>query len=214
LERVKGETLPAGREITEGELIALVQACKRDSSPAGSWDAAILGVLYSTGLRRDELAVLDKADYDRETGKLTIRAGKGRKARTTYLAGGAKTALDVWLIERGMSDGALFTPVLKSGKRTNPADYPHKIQTGRRMTAQAVYNLLEKRGKQAGLADFSPHDFRRSMISTLLDIEDRTVLIIGSVETHRLPLKGAGGGKKAPSTGLCSPLKRAYQLFE
>jgi integrase len=37
------------------------------------------------------------------------------------------------------------------------------------MTAQAIYNLFAKRGKEAGLADFSPHDFRRSMISTLLD---------------------------------------------
>ena len=37
------------------------------------------------------------------------------------------------------------------------------------MTTQAVYNALSKRGQQAGIAGFSPHDLRRTFISDLLD---------------------------------------------
>lgn len=160
LSSVRNETLPAGRELAEGEIYALVQACKRDTSPAGARDAAIIGVLFTCGLRRAELVALKLDDYDRDSGKITILAGKGRKQRTVYVSGGAKMALDVWLIERGLEPGALFLRIRKGGKLQPPTQH---------LTSQAIYDLLEKRGKEAGLKDFSPHDFRRSMISTLLD---------------------------------------------
>jgi hypothetical protein len=56
-----------------------------------------------------------KSNIDRQSGKLTIRAGKGREARTVYLE--ALTALLSWLRWRGMGDGALFNPVPKSAAR-------------------------------------------------------------------------------------------------
>ena len=37
------------------------------------------------------------------------------------------------------------------------------------MTAQAVYGILRKRGEQARLASFSPHDLRRTFVGDLLD---------------------------------------------
>jgi integrase len=38
-----------------------------------------------------------------------------------------------------------------------------------RLTTQAVYNLLIKRGELAKVKDFSPHDFRRTFVSDLLE---------------------------------------------
>src|SRR5690606_19115375 len=55
---VRGETLPAGRDLQQGEILALVEACLRDTGPAGVRDAAIIGLLYTCGLRRAELAGL------------------------------------------------------------------------------------------------------------------------------------------------------------
>jgi integrase len=158
VEAVTGETLPAGRALAAGEIAALVTACKNDHTAAGARDAALIAVMYPGGLRREEVASLDLSDYDPETGALTVRHGKRNKARINYLANGAGRALAAWLAVRGYEPGALFYPVNKGG---------HLIP--RRMTNQAVYNALQKRGAQAGVKDFSPHDLRRTFISDLLD---------------------------------------------
>jgi site-specific recombinase XerD len=157
LPAVRGSSLPAGRELQSDELIALLTACATDPSPAGVRDAAIISLLYTTGLRRDEIVRLDLADYDVTTERLVVR-GKGGKQRTSYVLGGAAQALADWQRLRGQDAGPLFWPILYTGK-LRP----------RRLTAQAIYNLLGKRGKQGGLEHFSPHDLRRTFVSDLLD---------------------------------------------
>lgn len=155
---VAGETLPTGRALGAGEIAALMTECENDPTPAGARDAALIVTMYPGGLRREEVAGLDFGDFDPETGALTVRHGKRNKARITYLANGAGHAMRDWLAIRGDAPGALFYPVNKGGK----------LQA-RRMTNQAVYNALEKRGLQAGVKEFSPHDLRRTFISDLLD---------------------------------------------
>ncbi len=158
IEDVSGETVPAGRDLASGEMLALSSVCASDSTPAGARDAALIAVLYTCGLRRSELVNLDVADLDISSGKLTIRGGKGRKDRTVYASNGALSALTDWLTVRGDSAGALFCPVNKAGRiRIKP------------MTSQAVYNLLKRRAAQAHVKDFSPHDFRRTFVGDLLD---------------------------------------------
>ena len=156
---IKGETLLRGRALAGGELSALMNVCVLDNSPAGSRDAALIAVLYSAGLRRSEVVNLDHADYNAESGALTVRAGKGGKDRITYTSTGGIAALGDWLTIRSDQAGPLFVPVNKGGR----------VLLGQRMTAQAVFNLLAKRGQSAGVAHFSPHDMRRSMVSDLLD---------------------------------------------
>lgn len=160
IKNVRGETLPTGRDLSQGEIMALVAACDRDkSASAGIRDAAIIGVLYTCGLRRSEAASLDLSDCNINEGRLIIRAGKGRKARTVYMSGGTLQAVIDWLGERGSMAGALFNPINKGGK----------IGCGRRMTPQAIYNILKNRAAEAGVDDFSPHDFRRTFVGDLLD---------------------------------------------
>ena len=152
-----GTTLPAGRELTPGEIAGLLDACAVDLTPAGARDAAVIALLYGAGLRRDEVVNLDLENYDGETGRLVI-TGKRNKQRTAYLNGGAAGAMADWLAVRGAEGGALFYPINKAGKITH-----------RRMTNQVVYNLLEKRAELARVKDFSPHDLRRTFVSDLLD---------------------------------------------
>jgi integrase/recombinase XerD len=160
LKHVPGQTLPAGRELSAGEIIGLVNACKADKSPAGARDAAILGVLYAGGLRRAEVVALDVADLDVQpnSGKVLVRSGKGRKDRSVYLNDGAVKAVSAWLAVRGDTSGPLFLPINKGGN----------IQQ-RRLTTQAIYQAMRKRAEEAGVKDFSPHDFRRTFASDLLD---------------------------------------------
>lgn len=158
VENVTGESVVTGRQLSGGEIYALMAVCEADMSPAGVRDAAIIGLMYGAGLRRQEVTGLDLADYDPEDGRIMVRSGKRNKTRTAYIVNGAGRAVADWLKVRGSFDGPLFLPVTKSGK----------VQE-RRMTNQAIYNILKKRSEQAGVPDFSPHDMRRSFVSDLLD---------------------------------------------
>lgn len=154
---VTGSTVPAGRELQPGEITALLASCESDLTPAGARDAAVIALMYAAGLRRDEVVRLDLEDYEPDTGKLVI-LGKRNKQRTVYLTNGAADAMADWLDVRGHEPGPLFLPINKGGK----------LQA-RRMTNQAIYNLLAKRAELAGVRKFSPHDMRRTFVSDLLD---------------------------------------------
>lgn len=153
IEPVKGETVPAGRAIASGELVAMLDSC--DQSATGIRDAAIISLLYGAGLRRAEVVGLDRGDYDRQAGRLVVR-GKRNKQRALPLTGGAAAALGDWLAVRGDEPGPLF---LGTGNR----------QRGARLTTQAVYTMLKRRAAAAGVKDLSPHDFRRTFVGDLLD---------------------------------------------
>jgi site-specific recombinase XerD len=188
LEPVNGETLPAGRELSTGEILALMTTCQEDSNRnAGTRDAAIISMMYAAGLRRDEVVKLSMGSYDPDTGKLTL-TGQRSKQRTAYITNGAKDALSDWLSIRGIEPGALFVEVNKGSKvltqreemvvkpfrKIQGVEVPNKkagmtIYRGGAMTAQAIYNMLAKRAREAGIKNFSPHDLRRTFISHLLD---------------------------------------------
>src|SRR3989442_5704690 len=73
LEPVRGSRLPRGRALQPGEVRALFAACEDDDQkkPAmAARDAAILALLYGSGLRRARAVGLDISDYDRESGQL------------------------------------------------------------------------------------------------------------------------------------------------
>jgi len=156
LSAATGETLPAGRELSLGEITALLASCEADDSAAGARDAAIIALMYTCGLRRAEVAALDLADLDPESGRLVVR-GKRAKERTAYLVGGAADAMADWLAVRGNDPGPLFWPVNKGGRFVN-----------RRMVSQSIYDMLIKRAEEAGVKHFSPHDFRRTFVGDLL----------------------------------------------
>lgn len=155
---VRGSTIPAGRELSFGELSALMAACEQDQTAAGARDSAIIALMYSCGLRRAEVITIALGDYDPETGRLVVN-GKGNKQRTVYLANGALYAVNDWLPIRGAEGEPLFCAINKGGK----------LDASKPMAPQAIYNLLAKRREQAGVKEFSPHDLRRSFVSDLLD---------------------------------------------
>jgi integrase/recombinase XerD len=171
---VRGEALPKGRSISGGELRALFAACLRDLDKEGQLtlrgarDAALLAVLYGSGLRRAEAAALQVGDYDPQTGAVTVRAGKGRKDRQCYSAVGQGQLMDLWLRRRAAagaspSTGPIFVPILRGGHLRV-----------RRLSPRTVFDIIRARAREAGLKDknITPHDFRRSMISNLLELVD------------------------------------------
>jgi site-specific recombinase XerD len=103
------------------------------------------------------VVALDLADFNSTSGTLLIR-GKGNKERTGYVSNGARAALDAWLRHRGLADGPFFFPVQKGGTILS-----------RRITDQAVFDLVVRLAGRAGVVAFSPHDLRRSWIGDLLE---------------------------------------------
>ena len=158
LDPVTGETIPAGRELSQGEILALMNACQNDTSPAGTRDAAIIGMMYGAGLRRAEVVSLTVESFNRDTGALTL-TGKRNKQRTAYITNGAAAALADWLVIRGTQPGALFVAINKGGT----------LDASKPITPQAIYNMLQKRAQEANVKQFSPHDMRRTFVSDLLD---------------------------------------------
>ncbi len=181
IQNVRGETVPAGREVTQGEILALVEGCKRDSSPFGKRDAAIIGLLYTCGLRRTEIVSLSRRDVNLDSGRIVIKLGKGNKQRTVFAQGGALRAIADWVEVVGNidPDEALFLPIRRDGT----LEY-------RQMSTQSIYDMLRRRAKQVGIPAFSPHDLRRTFVGDMLDrgVDIATVANIAghsSVDTTR-----------------------------
>lgn len=147
-----------GRALTEQEITALMSVCLCDRTPAGFRDAAMLVILRGSGLRRREVVSLDLLDFTPSTGAILVRSGKGGKDRMVYLPENAIGVVEEWIGIRGSSVGPLLCQVNKAGRVVLE-----------RLTPQAVLFLLQKRAKEAGVASFSPHDFRRTFAGDLLD---------------------------------------------
>ncbi len=161
-----------GRCLSEAEINALMQVCFEDPTPIGYRDAALIAILRGAGLRRGEAVNLMLSDL--HSGSVKVRSGKGGKDRTVYLPDGVLPIIEDWLEIRGRESGALICHINKAG-----------AVTLRQLTPQAVLFILEKRGTEAGVTNFSAHDFRRTFISELLDSTD--IVTVQKLAGHASP---------------------------
>ncbi|MEO1290307.1 MAG: site-specific integrase [Chloroflexota bacterium] len=165
----KVDALPSGRDVRPLEIKQLLDACNLQDTPTQKdiRDAAIIAILYATGLRRTECASLQLTDYEATSGKITITQGKGNKQRTVYIANKGKELVDLWLAVRGTHDGDFWHAIDRHGN----------MDTAKGITAQAIYNMLKARAIQAGIQDFTPHDLRRTFAGNALDAGIDTVTV-------------------------------------
>mgnify|MGYP000843554572 FL=1 len=170
---LRHETILRGRVLEHDELRKLLESCLADEhNPAlKERDAALITLMYVTGIRRQEVVDLNLSDFIAKENKLRI-LGKGSKQREVFLSEDAILTLENWLAQRGRRLGPLFTRVTKGGKV--------KLE---RLSAQAVYYVLKTRQKQAGLESFTPHDLRRTTITDLLTAEV-DVLTVSAIAGH------------------------------
>ena len=167
---VSGDRLPRGRYIPQSEFDRLIEACDRDPSPAGHRDAALFAVAIATGRRREELASLRLADItqkDDDHWILTFHNTKGNRDLTSDIFDGAVAHLRLWLDRRiTLDEGRVFIPILKSG-RMRPAG---------RLSGEALRKILLARWVETGIPEpLTWHDFRRTLISNLIDDTDPVV---------------------------------------
>jgi integrase/recombinase XerC len=129
------------------------------SEPAGMRDALILELLYGTGIRVSELVGINIPDIDFSGQRVRIR-GKGKKERILPLAD-----LHIKMINKYLKTREKICPgyIIKG-------DFLLINKLGTRLSDRSVRRIIEKYLKQAGLPlDFSPHSFRHSFATHLLE---------------------------------------------
>ena len=136
-------------------------------------DAAMVELLYGSGLRVGELVGLDVVASATAKGWIDMQAaqahvlGKGSKRRTVPVGSSALRALERWLRLRGLSSAQSAAPVHAS--QANAANALFTGRYGTRLTAQSVWQRLQRRSLLAGLAaPVHPHMLRHSFASHVL----------------------------------------------
>lgn len=139
--------------------VELVLAQAEINEPLGLRDRAMMEVLYSTGIRRAELARLCLYDVDAERGTLTVRLGKGRKDRTIPIGERALFWLARYVDE--VRPTLVVPPDTGTAFLTNKGDPISLVPLSFMMRN---YVRKAKTGKQGAV-----HIFRHSMATHLLD---------------------------------------------
>jgi site-specific recombinase XerD len=132
---------------TEAELKRLLDSCKGTDFEARR-DNAIIRVFFDTGCRLGEVSALKVDDIDWEQDVLYVM-GKGRRGRAAPF--GAKT-------------GEALRRYLRARVRHAKAADTDRLWLGRygALTDSGIDQMLDRRGKQAGVEGVHPHRFRHT----------------------------------------------------
>jgi integrase len=132
--------------LSDDDLARLLKSCAgkdyRDRR-----DEAVVRMLLDCGLRVSELCGLAVADVDLDQGSALVR-GKGNKVRPVYFGTRTARALDRYLR-------------LRKAHRYAHADALFLSQRGP-LSPDGARDLLEVRGRAAGIEDLHPHRFRHT----------------------------------------------------
>ena len=126
------------------------------NNPFECRDKAMLELMYSSGLRRAEIAKLDLYDLDLENGLVKVR-GKGKKERLVPVG---KTACQ-W--------NRRYLEEVRPGLVKNPSEHAFYLSKyGSYLLVAVVGMIAKKYVALAGLKGFTAHSFRHAFASHLL----------------------------------------------
>ena len=150
----KDKTLP--QVLSEEEINQLLNAPDL-TSEKGIRDYAVLEILYSCGLRVSEAANLQINQINEQEEIINI-LGKGKKERIVPIRKSALKAVKTYINEVRNKHLVIDNKAVFIGKN------------GKRMSRQALYNIVVNNAKQAGIQkEIHPHTLRHSFATHLLD---------------------------------------------
>ncbi len=154
--------LPGARRVlpdalTEKEVEELLAAPDR-KKPNGLRDAAMLELLYATGLRVSELVGLKVGQVNLEAGYVRT-IGKGSRERIIPMGEVAEDVIGTYL--------DLSRPALLSGR---PSEFLFVTNRADKMTRQNFWSIVSRLSKKAGIQKkIHPHSLRHSFATHLLN---------------------------------------------
>lgn len=150
------KTLPRSI-LTKSEARKIINAPDTKST-LGYRDKTIMEVLYTTGIRKEELNNLTLHDVDYHDGFLRIIAGKGRKDRMVPLGRIACRYLENYI--KSVRPELIKDPY---------NDHLFLSARGNRLSKNVVWELVKKYAKKARIKkSVSPHTFRHTCATAML----------------------------------------------
>ena len=164
-----GTRLSKGRNLRRTLIRELMDVCAADPRPQGLRDAAIIAILYGSGMRKSESVNLELSQINVAERSLQVM-GKGNKELIKFAPAWAFEKLEAWLAFRrahlpeGVDDDEFLFNRIRRGNHI----------TRERITKHAIYYIAKQRGKQVGV-NIMPHDFRRSFITRVIEEYDVSI---------------------------------------
>ncbi len=125
-------------------------------------DRAVLHTLFSTGLRREEVSRLNRADIADGSKRQALITGKGDKERVVFFGPEALAAIKAYVAARQDSYVPLFIRHDKGRGKANRGGMNY------RLLPNSIWSIVKQWARVAGI-EASPHDFRHTKASTLLN---------------------------------------------
>lgn len=126
----------------------------------------IIEFLYCTGCRVSELVGLNIGDINLEDNEALV-FGKGQKYRKVYLSPRCKALLQKYLNSRKDSEEALFISDY-SGWVGRTEFFAERGCLNKRLSSDAIREMVSHVGKKAKVSDVHPHRFRRTAATLAL----------------------------------------------
>ncbi|MYA18529.1 MAG: tyrosine-type recombinase/integrase [Gammaproteobacteria bacterium] len=124
-------------------------------------DRAILNTLYATGMRRTEVASLNRIDIEAGHRDEAIITGKGNRQRVVFFDQDALGHIAAYLEKRDDNYAPLFIKHFVTGK-------PGHRGENLRLSPQSIWLTVKRYASVAGV-NASTHDFRHLKATTLLE---------------------------------------------
>ncbi len=125
-------------------------------------DRALLQVLYGTGMRRAEVARLDRRDVDDGHAQQALITGKGRRERVVFFDDDAREALRAYLGLRRDAYVPLF--IRHRGVPRDPGRGGERL----RLSPQSVWKVVKRYAAAVGVTA-TTHGFRHLKATSLLN---------------------------------------------
>jgi integrase/recombinase XerD len=136
--------------LTDDELDALLAQPNR-KCPTGLRNACIMCLMSYAGLREAEALSLKVRDINWQTGKFTVRGGKGGKDRFLHLRPDTLALLEKWRDSRPVQSPLLFTTL-----------------QGEAINSRYIRTMVKREASQAGIAkDVHPHMLRHTFATKI-----------------------------------------------
>ena len=125
-------------------------------------DRALILTLFTTGMRREEVANLDRGDLDDGWASQAIIRGKGERERVVFFTDDALEAIKAYLAARGDDYAPAFIRHDRARGRVRGRG------TNYRLSPLSVWKTVKKYSKLADVP-VSTHDFRHSKATVMLN---------------------------------------------